>query len=57
MLYFFREDPKAPVKDKRLAQPHIDYSELLQHFDRVQSKHLEVRHQRAGRSEHPDRKL
>uniref|UniRef100_A0A671N6U7 Protein VAC14 homolog n=1 Tax=Sinocyclocheilus anshuiensis TaxID=1608454 RepID=A0A671N6U7_9TELE len=51
------EDPKAPVKDKRLAQPYIDYSELLQHFDRVQSKHLEVRHQRAGRSEHPDRKL
>ncbi|XP_058622872.1 protein VAC14 homolog isoform X2 [Onychostoma macrolepis] len=51
------EDPKAPVKDKRLAQPHIDYCELLQHFDRVQSKHLEVRHQRAGRSEHPDRKL
>uniref|UniRef100_A0A673ND25 Protein VAC14 homolog n=1 Tax=Sinocyclocheilus rhinocerous TaxID=307959 RepID=A0A673ND25_9TELE len=51
------EDPKAPVKDKRLPQPHIDYSELLQHFDRVQSKHLEVRHQRAGRSEHPDRKL
>ncbi|RXN24052.1 VAC14 -like protein [Labeo rohita] len=51
------EVPKAPVKDKRLAQPHIDYSELLQHFDRVQSKHLEVRHQRAGRSEHPDRKL
>uniref|UniRef100_A0A672R777 Protein VAC14 homolog n=1 Tax=Sinocyclocheilus grahami TaxID=75366 RepID=A0A672R777_SINGR len=47
LLYFFREDPK----------PHIDYSELLQHFDRVQSKHLEVRHQRAGRSEHPDRKL
>ncbi|XP_059391860.1 protein VAC14 homolog [Carassius carassius] len=51
------EDPKVPVKDKRLAQPHIDYSELLQHFDRVQSKHLEVRHQRARRSEHPDRKL
>ncbi|XDV53007.1 hypothetical protein PO909_021622 [Leuciscus waleckii] len=51
------DHPKAPVKDKRLAQPHIDYSELLQHFDRVQSKHLEVRHQRAGRSEHPDRKL
>uniref|UniRef100_A0A8C1HIF0 Protein VAC14 homolog n=1 Tax=Cyprinus carpio carpio TaxID=630221 RepID=A0A8C1HIF0_CYPCA len=51
------EDPKAPVRDKRLAQPHIDYSELLQHFDRVQSKHLEVRHKRAGRFEHPDRKL
>uniref|UniRef100_A0A8C2KC00 Protein VAC14 homolog n=1 Tax=Cyprinus carpio TaxID=7962 RepID=A0A8C2KC00_CYPCA len=44
-------------QDKRLAQPHIDYSELLQHFDRVQSKHLEVRHKRAGRFEHPDRKL
>ncbi|NP_001004650.1 protein VAC14 homolog [Danio rerio] len=51
------EDQKVAVKDKHLAQPHIDYSELLQHFDRVQSKHLEVRHQRTGRSEHPDRKL
>ncbi|XP_066569766.1 protein VAC14 homolog [Amia ocellicauda] len=34
----------------------VDYRELLQHFDRVQSKHLEVRHQRAGRAEHPDRR-
>lgn len=51
------EDQKVAVKDKHLAQPHIDYSELLQHFDRVQSKHLEVRHQRTGRTEHPDRKL
>ncbi|TRY54537.1 hypothetical protein DNTS_033403 [Danionella cerebrum] len=51
------EDPKAPVKDKRVSQPHIDYSELLQHFEQVQSKHLEVRHQRTGRSEITDRKL
>uniref|UniRef100_A0A3B4DSR5 Protein VAC14 homolog n=1 Tax=Pygocentrus nattereri TaxID=42514 RepID=A0A3B4DSR5_PYGNA len=35
----------------------VDYQELLQHFDRVQSKHLEVRHQRASHAEHPDRKL
>lgn len=26
----------------------INYNELLQHFERVQNKHLEVRHQRAG---------
>ncbi|CAI9616589.1 unnamed protein product [Staurois parvus] len=26
----------------------IDYNELLQHFEKVQNKHLEVRHQRAG---------
>ncbi|XP_072277852.1 protein VAC14 homolog [Pyxicephalus adspersus] len=26
----------------------IDYTELLQHFEKVQNKHLEVRHQRAG---------
>uniref|UniRef100_A0A8C1ISI2 Protein VAC14 homolog n=1 Tax=Cyprinus carpio TaxID=7962 RepID=A0A8C1ISI2_CYPCA len=45
------------MRTSAYSQPHIDYSELLQHFDRVQSKHLEVRHQRAGRSEHPDRKL
>lgn len=28
----------------------IDYNELLQHFEKVQNKHLEVRHQRAGDS-------
>uniref|UniRef100_A0AAY4DUM5 Protein VAC14 homolog n=1 Tax=Denticeps clupeoides TaxID=299321 RepID=A0AAY4DUM5_9TELE len=42
---------------KRPTQAHMDYGELLEHFDRVQSKHLEVRHQRAGRANHPDRKL
>ncbi|XP_061905769.1 protein VAC14 homolog [Entelurus aequoreus] len=43
---------------KRAAQAHVDYDQLLLHFDCVQSKHLEVRHQRSGRaSELPDRKL
>uniref|UniRef100_A0A674JSF8 Protein VAC14 homolog n=1 Tax=Terrapene triunguis TaxID=2587831 RepID=A0A674JSF8_9SAUR len=36
---------------------NIDYLELLQHFERVQNKHLEVRHQRAGRGEPPDRRV
>ncbi|KAM9502473.1 protein VAC14 homolog isoform 2-T2 [Salvelinus alpinus] len=46
-----------PVGAKHLAYTHMDYNDLLQHFDRVQSKHLEVRHQRSGRADHPDRKL
>ncbi|XP_063053232.1 protein VAC14 homolog [Engraulis encrasicolus] len=50
------EDSK-PCNTKRSNQAHVDYMELLQHFDRVQSKHLEVRHQRTGRAEHTDRKL
>ncbi|KAI4885977.1 hypothetical protein NFI96_033059 [Prochilodus magdalenae] len=50
------EVPK-PSSAKRGTQPQVDYMELLQHFDRVQSKHLEVRHQRTGHAEHPDRKL
>uniref|UniRef100_A0A8C7QQU5 Protein VAC14 homolog n=1 Tax=Oncorhynchus mykiss TaxID=8022 RepID=A0A8C7QQU5_ONCMY len=41
----------------RPTYTHMDYNDLLQHFDRVQSKHLEVRHQRSGRADHPDRKL
>ncbi|CAB1313550.1 unnamed protein product [Coregonus sp. 'balchen'] len=45
------------VGTKRPAYAHMDYNDLLQHFDRVQSKHLEVRHQRSGRADHPDRKL
>ncbi|XP_026182024.1 protein VAC14 homolog [Mastacembelus armatus] len=46
------------VDSKRPSHTQMDYSELLQHFDRVQSKHLEVRHQRSGRaSDHSDRKL
>ncbi|XP_076000110.1 protein VAC14 homolog [Genypterus blacodes] len=43
---------------ERFSSAQMDYNELLQHFDRVQSKHLEVRHQRSGRaSDHLDRKL
>ncbi len=51
-------DSKQQVVSKRASHTQMDYNELLQHFDRVQSKHLEVRHQRSGRaSDHPDRKL
>ncbi|XP_047427073.1 protein VAC14 homolog [Mugil cephalus] len=51
-------DAKQQVASKRASHIQINYNELLQHFDRVQSKHLEVRHQRSGRaSDHPDRKL
>lgn len=51
-------DSKQQVASKRASQSQIDYSELLQHFDHVQSKHLEVRHQRSGRAnEHSDRKI
>ncbi|XP_070616713.1 protein VAC14 homolog [Erythrolamprus reginae] len=34
---------------KTAASPAIDYAELLKHFERVQGKHLQGRHQRAGR--------
>ncbi|XP_061605176.1 protein VAC14 homolog [Phyllopteryx taeniolatus] len=43
---------------ERAPHAHVDYGELLRHFDCVQGKHLEVRHQRSGRvAELPDRKL
>lgn len=51
-------DAKQQTSSKRAPHAQIDYNELLQHFDRVQSKHLEVRHQRSGRAtEHSDRKI
>ncbi|XP_072519896.1 protein VAC14 homolog isoform X2 [Salminus brasiliensis] len=50
-------DVPKPASTKHATQPQVDYRELLQHFERVQSKHLEVRHQRVGHAEHPDRKL
>lgn len=51
-------DSKQQVSSKRAPHVQIDYNELLQHFDRVQSKHLEVRHQRSGRAtEQSDRKI
>lgn len=51
-------DSKQQLSSKRASHVQIDYNELLQHFDRVQSKHLEVRHQRSGRAtDHSDRKI
>lgn len=51
-------DSKQQLSSKRAPHVQIDYNELLQHFDRVQSKHLEVRHQRSGRAtDHSDRKI
>nr|XP_057906250.1 protein VAC14 homolog [Doryrhamphus excisus] len=51
-------DAKRKPAAKWASQAQVDYAELLLHFDSVQSKHLEVRHQRSGRaSELPDRKL
>ncbi|XP_053707899.1 protein VAC14 homolog [Synchiropus splendidus] len=51
-------DSKLQSASKRACYTDMDYGELLQHFDCVQSKHLEVRHQRSGRAtEHTDRKL
>ncbi|XP_070808988.1 protein VAC14 homolog [Pituophis catenifer annectens] len=38
---------------KTAASPAIDYAELLQHFERVQGKHLQGRHQRAVRAGEP----
>ncbi|KAM4722470.1 protein VAC14 homolog [Rhinophrynus dorsalis] len=35
----------------------VDYTELLQHFEKVQNKHLEIRHQRAGAGEILERRL
>lgn len=51
-------DSKQKAVSKRSPHTQVDYGELLQHFERVQSKHLEVRHQRSGRaSDHVDRKV
>ncbi|NWZ23278.1 VAC14 protein, partial [Asarcornis scutulata] len=47
---------RASAGSKRSAASNIDYTELLQHFDKVQHKHLEARHQRAGRAEQLERR-
>uniref|UniRef100_A0A8C2T6G6 Protein VAC14 homolog n=1 Tax=Coturnix japonica TaxID=93934 RepID=A0A8C2T6G6_COTJA len=49
--------PNPELMQSAPASSTIDYTELLQHFDKVQSKHLEVRHQRAGRAEQPERRV
>nr|XP_036881102.1 protein VAC14 homolog [Manis javanica] len=48
---------KAAPKLQKADSPSIDYAELLQHFEKVQKKHLEVRHQRSGRGDHLDRRV
>uniref|UniRef100_A0A8C9VSX8 Protein VAC14 homolog n=1 Tax=Scleropages formosus TaxID=113540 RepID=A0A8C9VSX8_SCLFO len=50
-------DLKASPSSRCPASSNVDYGELLQHFDRVQRKHLEVRHQRASRADCSDRKM
>lgn len=52
-----RDSTKASSSFKRTPASNIDYTELLQHFDRVQNKHLDARHQRAGRAEQLDRRV
>ncbi|NWX91319.1 VAC14 protein, partial [Nothoprocta ornata] len=51
------EGPKPSAGSKRSVATSIDYTELLQHFEKVQSKHLEARHQRAGRGEQLERRV
>ncbi|NXE55537.1 VAC14 protein, partial [Casuarius casuarius] len=48
---------KPSAGSKRSAASNIDYTELLQHFEKVQNKHLEARHQRAGRGEQLERRV
>ncbi|NWH33040.1 VAC14 protein, partial [Chloropsis hardwickii] len=51
------DSTKPSTNFKRTAASNIDYTELLQHFEKVQNKHLEARHQRAGRAEQLDRRV
>ncbi|KAG8523670.1 Protein VAC14 [Galemys pyrenaicus] len=48
---------EAAPRPQRTDAPSIDHAELLQHFEKVQRKHLEVRHQRSGRGDHLDRRV
>uniref|UniRef100_A0A8C0JEP7 Protein VAC14 homolog n=1 Tax=Chelonoidis abingdonii TaxID=106734 RepID=A0A8C0JEP7_CHEAB len=50
-------DQASAATSRAPAGTNIDYLELLQHFERVQNKHLEVRHQRTGRGEPQDRRV
>ncbi|KAM6250678.1 protein VAC14 homolog isoform 2-T2 [Spheniscus humboldti] len=51
------DSTKPSAGFKRMTASNIDYTELLQHFEKVQNKHLEARHQRAGRAEQLDRRV
>ncbi|XP_069757097.1 protein VAC14 homolog isoform X1 [Narcine bancroftii] len=44
------------MPSSRQVPSEIDYDELLQHFEKVQNKHLEIRHQWAGRNGQLERK-
>nr|XP_033799245.1 protein VAC14 homolog isoform X2 [Geotrypetes seraphini] len=46
-----------PAGSKKAESANVDYLELLQHFEKVQNKHLEVRHQRANRGDHLEKKI
>ncbi|XP_010008006.1 PREDICTED: protein VAC14 homolog, partial [Nestor notabilis] len=48
------DSTKATTGLRGTTVSNIDYTELLQHFEKVQNKHLEARHQRAGRAEQLD---
>ncbi|XP_030059458.1 protein VAC14 homolog [Microcaecilia unicolor] len=50
-------DAKMPLGSKKEESSKVDYLELLQHFEKVQNKHLEVRHQRANRGDHLEKKI
>ncbi|XP_028930594.1 protein VAC14 homolog isoform X1 [Ornithorhynchus anatinus] len=52
-----QEDAQVAPASRQADPPSIDYVELLQHFEKVQNKHLEARHQRSGRGDHLDRKM
>ncbi|XP_061231800.1 protein VAC14 homolog [Neopsephotus bourkii] len=51
------DSTKATTGLRGTSMSNIDYTELLQHFEKVQNKHLEARHQRAGRAEQLDRRM
>lgn len=57
LIPLLRDGSKSGIGFKKTAAAAaIDYAELLQHFEKVQNKHLEVRHQRAGRGENLERR-
>lgn len=52
-----RDGSQAAPQSQKAGPASIDYAELLQHFEKVQNQHLEVRHQRSGRGDHMDRRV
>ncbi|XP_040838337.1 protein VAC14 homolog isoform X2 [Ochotona curzoniae] len=52
-----QDGSQAAPQSQKAGPASIDYAELLQHFEKVQNQHLEVRHQRSGRGDHMDRRV